>query len=42
MKERLINNLGLKILSIFLAFVIWYVVVNVSNPEVNRSKEVAL
>lgn len=42
MKERLINNLGLKILSIFLAFVIWFGVVNISNPEVNRSKEVTL
>ncbi|MCI8742981.1 MAG: hypothetical protein HFG62_15825 [Lachnospiraceae bacterium] len=42
MKERLINNLGLKILSIFLAFVIWFGVVNVSNPEVNRTKEVSL
>lgn len=42
MKEKLINNLGLKILSIFLAFFVWLVVVNVSNPEVNRSKEVAL
>lgn len=42
MKEKLLNNLGLKILSIFLAFVIWFVVVNVSNPEVSRSKEVAV
>lgn len=42
MKERLINNLGLKILSIFVAFLVWLVVVNVSNPEVVRSKEVTL
>ncbi len=42
MKERLINNLGLKILSIFLAFFVWLVVVNVSNPEVARTKEVPL
>lgn len=42
MKERLINNLGLKILSILLAAFIWLVVVNVSNPEVTRSKEVQL
>lgn len=42
MKERLINNLGLKILSIFLAFFVWLVVVNVSNPEVTRTKEVPL
>ena len=42
MKERLINNLGLKVLSIFLAFFIWLVVVNVSNPLVSSSREVPL
>ncbi|MGL5436638.1 MAG: CdaR family protein [Lachnospiraceae bacterium] len=42
MKERLINNLGLKILSILLAFFVWLVVVNVSNPDVTRTKEVLL
>ena len=42
MKERLINNLGLKVLSVFLAFIIWLVVVNVSNPLVNRRREVTL
>lgn len=42
MKERLINNSGLKILSIFLAFFLWLLVVNVSNPEVSRSQEVPL
>lgn len=43
MKERLIsNNLGLKILSLFLAFIIWLVVLNVSNPLVNRRREVTL
>lgn len=42
MKERLINNLGLKILSIFVAVLVWLAVVNVSNPEVTRMKEVTL
>lgn len=42
MKERLINNLGLKILSVFLAFFVWLVVVNVSNPAVKRSKDIPL
>ncbi len=42
MKERLTNNLGLKILSILLAFFVWLLVVNVSNPEVTRSQEVIL
>ena len=38
MKEKLINNLGLKILSCFLAFFVWLVVVNVSNPEADRKQ----
>lgn len=42
MKEKLINNLALKLLSIFLAFFVWLVVVNVSNPEVRRSRDVTL
>lgn len=42
MKEKGINNLKLKIISIFLAFFVWLVVVNVSNPEVVRSREVPL
>lgn len=42
MKEKLINNLGLKVLSCFLAFFVWLIVVNVSNPEVTGSKEVPL
>ena len=42
MKEKLLNNLGLKILSIFVAFFVWLVVMNVSNPMVDDSKEVPL
>lgn len=42
MKEKLINNLGLKILSIFLAFFVWLIVVNVQNPVKRSSKEVTL
>lgn len=42
MKEKLLNNPGLKILSIFLAFFVWLVVMNISNPEVTRTKEVPL
>jgi len=42
MKDRLLNNPGLKILSIFLAFFVWLVVMNISNPEVTRMKEVPL
>lgn len=42
MKEKMLNNLGLKILSIFVAFFVWLVVMNVSNPMVDDSKEVPL
>ena len=42
MKEKLLNNLGLKILSIFVAFFVWLVVMNVSNPLTSESKEVPL
>lgn len=42
MKERLTNNLGLKILSIFLAFFVWLIVVNVVNPTVPASKDVSV
>ncbi|MFR5601143.1 MAG: YbbR-like domain-containing protein [Lachnospiraceae bacterium] len=40
MKERLTNNLGLKLLSIFLAFFVWLLVVNLSNPETEDHREV--
>ena len=33
MKKRLTNNISLKILSVFLAIMLWLVVVNVSDPE---------
>lgn len=40
MKEKLTNNLGLKILSIGLAIFAWFMVVNVVNPLVVDSEEV--
>lgn len=42
MKEKLLNNLGLKVLSIFVAFFLWLIVMNVSNPLTSGSKEVPL
>ena len=42
MKERLTNNLGLKLLSICLAFFVWLVVVNISNPTITGSKVVTV
>ncbi len=35
MKEKLLNNLGLKVVSLVLAFVIWMAIVNISNPVVS-------
>ncbi len=40
MKELLTKNIGLKIVSIIAAVIIWAVVVNVSNPEIKASKAV--
>lgn len=34
MKEKLLNNLGLKIVALILAFIIWMAIVNISNPVV--------
>ncbi|MFR2847720.1 MAG: hypothetical protein ACLTC4_11580 [Hungatella hathewayi] len=42
MKERLTNNLGLKVLAIFLTFFLWLIVSNVSNPVKQDSKEVVV
>ena len=42
MKERLKSNLGLKVLSVFLAFFVWLLVVNVSDPKQSGEKTVQL
>ncbi len=42
MKERLKSNLSLKLLSVFLAFFLWLLVVNVSNPQQTDTQTVAL
>jgi len=40
MKEKLTNNLGLKFLSIALAIIGWFMVVDVVNPLVEGTVEV--
>lgn len=42
MKEKLTKNLGLKVISVFIAFFVWLAVVNISNPEIPDDKEVPL
>lgn len=37
MKEKILNNLPLKIISIIIAIIIWYVVTSVSDPIVTRT-----
>ena len=37
MKEKLTNNLSLKILSLIVAILVWLLVINVDNPIVTRS-----
>lgn len=40
MKEKLTNNLSIKLLSLFCAFFVWLAVVNVANPIIVGSKDV--
>lgn len=42
MKERLTNNLGLKILAVVLAVFMWLIMVNVSNPVMTETRTVAV
>ncbi len=42
MEKKLTNNLGLKLISVFLAFFIWLAVMNVANPDEYDTKEVSL
>lgn len=42
MKERLTNNLGLKILAVVLAIFMWLIMVNVSNPLMTETKTVVV
>lgn len=42
MKEKLTNNLVLKLVSIVVAFIVWLVVIDISNPEVSGLKTVPL
>ncbi len=40
MKEKLLNNFGLKVASLALAFAVWMAVVNISNPVIDDSQQV--
>jgi YbbR domain-containing protein len=42
MKEKLLNNLGLKVASLVLAFAVWMAIVNISNPVIDDSQLVAV
>ncbi|WP_124067613.1 CdaR family protein [Clostridium sp. E02] len=42
MKKKILNNLGLKIASLVLAFIVWMAVVNISNPVVYDSQVVSV
>ncbi len=37
MKERIMNNLGLKILAILCSVVLWFIVMNISDPDGSRT-----
>ena len=42
MKDLLTKNIGLKIVSLVAAVILWAVVVNVSNPEIKATKQVTV
>lgn len=42
MRERLTNNLFLKLISIIIAFVVWLVVIDISNPTITQTKTVPI
>ncbi len=42
MKKKLTNNIGIKILSVVLAFIIWIVIVNIDDPVTSRTFSVAV
>lgn len=42
MKEKLLNNLGLKVASLVLSLGVWMAVVNISNPVINDSQLVTV
>lgn len=42
MKEKLLNNLGLKVASLVLAFAVWMAIVNISNPIIDDSQLVTV
>lgn len=42
MLERLTNNMWWKILSLFIGFALWVMIINISNPEITRTKTVSL
>ena len=42
MKEKFINNLFLKLISIVIAFIVWLVVIDISNPRVTHTVNVPL
>ena len=42
MKEKRTNNLTLKLISVAIAFLIWLIVVNVSNPDIEMSVTVPI
>lgn len=40
MKDFLTKNIGLKIVSVIVAILVWMIVVNISNPEIKASKQI--
>ena len=37
MRQKLTNNLGLKLISVALSFILWLVVVSIDDPVISRT-----
>ena len=42
MKEKILSNWRFKLISLLVGYVVWMLLVNISNPEVVRTKTVPL
>lgn len=42
MKKKLTNNIGMKILSVVIAFIVWIIIVNIEDPMTSRTFHVAV
>lgn len=37
MKSKVMNNFGLKVISLVVAFIVWLVIINTTNPTITKT-----